>query len=122
MADEKPVHEQVSDLLNRWNEAPVDNAVEQLVGGAPPEGDTRATTHVRRPEMDHDQNPGLDSIDAGRMFADDGDDGVDLVHGDDLDDLSKADLQEQAEARDLSTSGTKDEIKARIVEHDDDTE
>lgn len=120
MAEEKPVHEQVQDLLQGWNPAPTDDALQMLVGGTPPEGDTRATTHVRRTELDHDRNPGRDDIDAQRLgaYTDDGDDNS-LVYGDDLDDLSKSDLQTQAEARDLSTSGTKDEIKARIVDHDE---
>lgn len=36
-----------------------------------------------------------------------------------LDDMSKAELEEQAELRDISKSGNKDELLARIVEHDE---
>ena len=120
MAEEKSVHEQVADLRERWNPAPQDDYIERIVGVPVEVGDTRATRAAGSEGLDHDRNPARDDIDAQRAFQDDGDDGDDgLLYGDDLDDLNKSALQEQAEARGLPTSGTKEEIRERIDEHDE---
>lgn len=99
MAEEKPVHEQVQDLLESWNKPAESTRLDRLIGENPPPGDTRATAAV---------NP---------AFTDDGD--VEKVYGDDLDDLDKSALQAQAEARGLAKSGNMAEIRERIDEHDE---
>lgn len=120
MAEEKSVHEQVADLRERWNPAPEDDYIERIVGVPVEVGDTRATRAAGSDGLDHDRNPARDDIDAQRAFQDDGDDGDNgLLYGEALDDLSKAELQAQAEARGLSKSGNMEEIRERIDEHDE---
>lgn len=115
MAEEKPVHEQVQDLLQSWNPAPEDNALSRLVGD---QGDNRPA------EMDHGRNPGLSGVDAERMFADDGED--DDEGDDGLDDLNikelrtrvdevNADLENEEDH--LSKGGSADDIRDRLREH-----
>lgn len=125
---EKPVHEQVQDLLTKWNKPPEDVALSRLVGTPTDPGDTRATAHVRDATLDHDKNPGSDKIDAGRMYADDGDTGGDSglppVPTDDdgnpdYDEMKNADLKEHLAARDLPVSGNHAELVSRLQEDDE---
>lgn len=134
MAEEKRVDEQVRDLLDSWNPAPTDWGVTQAIGDVVPEGDTRATVAFRDPRLDHPRNPALDSLDAGLMFADDGEDDED---GDDEDDdvderiaysdMTKKELQSVIDSRNadrdeddhLSKSGNKAELAARLEEDDE---
>lgn len=103
-------------ILEGWNPAPTDEGLRRLLGENPPEGDTRATAAVN-PVLGH-VDPTSDKVDAKRMdlYRDDASgvgDGED-----DLDDMDKATLQEEAEKRGLAKSGSKDDLKARIREHD----
>lgn len=121
---EKPVHEQVQELLNKWNKPPEDVALSRLVGVPTEPGDTRATAHVRDATLDHAQNPGDSKVDAGRMYADDGDSGLPEVPTDDdgnpqYDELKNADLKQHLEARGLPVSGKHDELVQRLEEDDE---
>lgn len=119
MAEEKSVHEQVADLRARWNKPATSDFLERHIGVPNEPGDTRATKSALDEGLDHDRNPARDNVDAQRAFADDGDEEESLLYGEDLDDLSKAELQAQAEARGLAKSGNMEEIRDRIDEHDD---
>lgn len=116
MSDPKSVAEQVEEITGRWNPAPTDRGLEMVVGVAPEPGDTRATAHVPMTELNEGFNPANDSVDASRpdLYADDGDD--DSV---DLDDMDKDALKAEAEKRGLAKSGSKDDLRARIREHDE---
>lgn len=115
MAEEKPVHEQVQDLLSRWNAPAEDHSLERVVGVQVEEGDTRATSHVPMEELN-------------RGFHDDGDDegeddGLPPVEYDEdgnalWDDLKNADLKEHLAARDLPVSGNHAELVERLEEDD----
>jgi hypothetical protein len=119
MAEEKPVHEQVADLLSKWNAPPNAHDMERLLGQPVPEGDTRATAAVRPGDMDHDRNPGDSGTDASRMFADDGDDEDDESEDVSYDDLTNDELKELLRERDLPVSGKHDELVARLQESDE---
>lgn len=122
MAEEKDVATQVAEIRESWNPAPVDNAIDMLVGKPTERGDVAATAHVRNPKMDHDRNPARDSVDAQRVFGDDGDDSGDKEYAD----MTKSELKEEIERRNasrsdddhLSKSGNKDELIA-VLEEDD---
>lgn len=126
MAKEKPVHEQVQDLLKSWNKPPEDQVMERVVGVPTDEGDTRATAHTPMQELNHPNNPANDGVDAQRMYADDGDgegDGLPEVPTDedgnpDYDSMKNADLKEHLAARDLPVSGNHDDLVARLEESD----
>jgi hypothetical protein len=120
MAEEKPVHEQVQDLLASWNTPPNAHDMERLVGGSVPDGDGRATAAVRPEDMDHDRNPGRDDVDAERMFQDDGGDDDDAVTEDvSYDDMTNDELKDLLRERDLPVSGKHDELVARLQEDDE---
>lgn len=116
MTEEKPVHEQVQDLLASWNKPSTDDGISRLVGDA-----------QRDSVNDHNRNPALDSLDAERMFADDGDD-LDDDEDDEqsYDDMTKKELQAEIDNRNadrdedehLSKSGKKDDLIARLQEDD----
>lgn len=120
---EKSVAEQVQDLRESWNPAPVDNTLERVVGVRPDEGDTRATGHVRDAALDHPQNPGRDDLDGGRMYQDDGDDEDDVSYDDMTKDELKAEIDSRNEGRDeddhLSKAGNKQDLIDRLVEDDE---
>lgn len=118
MAETNPA-EEVQRLLAKWNPPPEDHALERIVGVPTDEGDGRATAHVRAKNLDHPQNPADDSVDAARMFADDGDDGEpDKPYEDQTNDELRAEL----ERRGLPKSGNKDELIERLEEDDDSDE
>ena len=134
MAEEKPVHEQVADLLATWNPPPSDNPLAPILGQPVPDGDGRATNAVRSEDLDHPRNAGSDQIDAERMFADDGDRatvGEDDDEADEsedtYDDMTvtelKAEIESRNEDRDeddhLSKTGNKAELVARLEEDDE---
>ena len=106
----KPVHEEVAELLAKWNPPPVDGGLVRLIGVPTEEGDTRATASVRPEEMNHPGNAAADDIDAERMLQDDGDDEEDVGY----DDMTNADLKELLKARELPVSGNHDELVARL--------
>ena len=88
--------------LARWNK-PSSDVPREFIGTTPPDGDSRVTN-------------------AGDFHGVEVTEGVDLLYGEDLDDLSKSELQDQAEARGLAKSGSKDELRDRIDEHDNSDE
>lgn len=99
--------------------------MQRLVGVPTEPGDTRATAHVPMQELNHGQNPGDDSVDAQRMYSDDGDADSSLpaVPTDDdgnpqYDELKNADLKQHLEARGLPVSGKHDELVTRLEEDD----
>ncbi len=106
---------EVQALTRKWNPPPEDHSLERLVGVPTDPADVAATGHVPMAELNAHLSPTDSKVDAQRIqdFTDDGDD-----EGDDLDDMSKDDLKAEAEARDLAVSGSKDDLKARIREHD----
>lgn len=106
MAEEKPVHEQVQELLDRWNKPEESGGVVRAIGETPPAGDTRATAAINPPMPEGDS-----------AFSDDADDR--WMYGEELEDLDKAGLVDQAERRGLSTGGTKADLMDRINDHDD---
>lgn len=119
MTADKPVHEQVKDLLNRWNKPTnVQDYVDRHIGTQPEPGDTRATVAVQDPVLDHDRNPARDDIDAQRAFQDDGDDEPEGDEAPDYDSMTNAALKEILEARGLAKSGNHDELVARLEEDD----
>ncbi len=127
MADEKPVHEQVQDLLNSWNPPAESNRLQTLIGVPTDEASVAATAHVRHPGLDHDKNPASDGVDAASLFADDADDGAGLPEvptdddgNPDYDSMKNADLQEHLRARDLPVSGNHSELVSRLEEDDAD--
>lgn len=127
MAEDKPVHLQVEDLMNSWNPPTKDNSLESLVGVPVEKGDGSATAHVRDPRLDHDRNAGRDDLDAqkfGSEFKDDGDD--DRLSPDDYADAGKKALQAEVDARNegrsdedkISRSGSKSDLVERLEEDD----
>ena len=124
MANEKSVAEQVADLRAKWNPPPQSNRMDALLGERVPAGDGRATASVRQPAMDHPRNPGDDSIDAARLYTDDGSDDEDT--GTDYSDMNKNELKAEIDRRNadrdeddhLSKSGNKDDLIARLEEDD----
>lgn len=131
MADEKPVDEQVRDLLESWNPAPTSDFLARVVGQPVPVGDTRATNAGYPEGADHSRNFANSKIDAERMFADDvveDDEGDDEAL--DYSDMTKAELQDEIERRNadrdeddhLSKSGNKAELVARLEEDDESDE
>lgn len=113
--DAKSVAEQVQEISERWNPKPTSDGVHTFIGDPVPEGDTRATNSGG----DARQGSPLSSkVDASRMdlYGDDLDGGGDEK---DLDDMDKSELQDAAERRGLAKSGSKDDLKARIREHDE---
>lgn len=114
MTEEKPVHEQVQDLLNRWNPPATEHGMERLIGATPEPGDGRATVAI---DPDPNQGTYTDDGDDPDEGDDDGDD-----EGDNYEDLNKDDLKAALAERDLPTSGTKDELIARLREDDDSEE
>jgi hypothetical protein len=107
---EKTVAEQVQELTERWNPPTTDHTLERLVGVPTESGDVAATAHVPMEELNKSFTNS--EVDAQRLseFTDDGDV--------DLDEMGKKELQAEAEKRGLSKSGSKEDLKARIQEHD----
>lgn len=106
---------EVQRLTQSWNPPPEDHSLERLVGVPTDAADVAATAHVPMAELNQHLSPTDSKVDAQRLqdFQDDGDDGDDY-----LDELDKATLQDMAEKRGLSKSGSKDDLKARIRESD----
>lgn len=103
-------------ILDSWNPAPTDEGLRRLLGENPPEGDTRATAAVN-PAVSH-VDPTDSGVDARRLDLY-RDDASGAGGGEDsLDNMSKEELQDEAEARGLAKSGNKEDLKARIREHD----
>lgn len=90
---EKPVHEQVQDLLDSWNPRPDDSGVDRLIGNQA------------------DGVPGADAL-PDVPLDEDGDP--------DYREMSNDDLQAHLAARGLSKSGTKEEMADRLEEDDAD--
>jgi hypothetical protein len=118
---EKPVYEQVSDLMQSWNPPPVDKAMERIVGVPTEPGDGRATAHVPMEELNSHMNAGRDDIDAQRQqYGDDLDDGDDADDdGSEYDDMTIDQLKDALRERDLPVSGNKQELIDRLVEDDE---
>lgn len=110
--EEKPVHEQVQDLLESWNPAPTEGGLAYLIGDQ---------ADRRDPVMDHDRNFGRSDIDAERMGAYD-DDADDDESDDGLDDMNIKELRKEVDKRNegldeedhLSKGGSADEIRERL--------
>lgn len=108
---EKPVHEQVQDLLNSWNKPPEDHSLERIVGVPTGEADTAATAHVPMEELN-------------KGFRDDGDDDS---GGDTYEDMTIAELKEEIDSRNadrdeedhLSKTGNKAELIERLEADDE---
>jgi hypothetical protein len=110
--NEYDVAAEVRALTERWNPPPSDHSLERLVGVPTEPGDVAATAHVPMEELNKSFTNS--DVDAQRLseFQDDGDD------ADALEDMDKAALKDEAESRGLAVSGSKDDLKARIREHD----
>lgn len=113
---EKSPSEQAFDLNASWNPPPTDDGLHRMVGDQREEHDTRATVAVQ-PE-----NPGVSptssKVDAQRMdlYKDDGDDNS--GGSTDAEELKGQALDDALEARGLSKSGTADEKRQRVADHD----
>jgi hypothetical protein len=120
MAEEKPVHEQVDELTASWNPPPEDKAFERIVGVPVVAGDTRATGHTPMEELNSHMNPGDDSVDAQRQYADDADEGDEGAGDEDTyEDMNVPELKDVLKRRDLPVSGTKQELIDRLREDDE---
>lgn len=111
----KPVYERVKELQNKWNKPVHDNSVERFTGRPAAKGDTRATGHVEMSELDTDQNPGRDDVDAAQLYQDDGDTANETSN---YEDYTKDELKEALSERDLPVSGSKSDLIARLEESD----
>lgn len=87
----------VEEIKASWNPPPKESGFETIVGEVVPEGDTRATAAI---------GTGLQS----QQAAADAEEGYAS--------MSKKELQEELESRDLPKSGRVDELIARLEEHD----
>lgn len=130
MADEKPVDEQVRDLLDGWNPAPTSDFLARVVGQPVPVGDTRATNAGRPEGADHPRNFANSKVDAERMFTDDVNDGDGVDDEADevsYDDMTKSELKDEIDRRNadrdeddhLSKSGNKADLVARLEDDDE---
>lgn len=110
--NEYDVAAEVKALTESWNPPVTEHALERLVGVPTEPGDVAATSHVPMEELNKSFTNS--NVDAQRLseFQDDGDD------VDELDELSKDELKDEAAERGLAVSGSKDDLKARIREHD----
>lgn len=103
----------VQKLTERWNPPTTDHTLERLVGVPTDPADVAATAHVPMEELNRHISPTDSNVDAQRLqeFKDDGDA--------DLEDMDKGELKAEAEKRGLPKSGSKEDLKARIREHDE---
>lgn len=115
--NELDVAGQVAALREAWNPAPKDNSFERLVGIPTDAADVAATASLGMDDLNtHIVGPADSKVDAQRLseFQDD----ADVDEDDGLDELSKEELKDEADARGLAVSGSKDDLKTRIREHD----
>jgi len=116
---QKSPSEQAYDLQAKWNPPPEDKGFERVVGIEREPGDTRATAHKPMDELEN--SPTSSKRDAQRMDLY-RDDGADEEEPEDVSDLKGKALDRALERRGLPKSGSAEEKRDRIREHDADDE
>lgn len=106
-ANPEDVAGDVQRLLESWNPPPEDHSLEVLVGSNPDPEDTRTTVAGDGANSDDD--------DAQKVFEDDLDSEDEDYSGEEW---TKDALKEEAESRGLSQAGNKDDLRARLIESD----
>jgi hypothetical protein len=127
MADEEmtveDVSAQVQSLLDTWNPPADDGSMQYLIGVPREQGDGRATASPTDPNLQHPLNPAMkgDAQRVNNPFTDDADEDYSGKE------WSKDALKEEVERRNsemddednhLAVSGTKDELRERLVADD----